>query len=706
MKILLIGFAMVGVLLVYRLGQLQFVEAEEFLKKATAPEQTQYKPIFPTRGKILARGAGGKGFVELIGNELCFEVAVYYPVMDPDLWWINAQHRSILRKMREKAKNPKLVVPKEELAFTLRQDIDNFWTMLSQNTPISREELFSRRDRVVQAIQNRIAYVHQHREDFIDDYIEEQRWYYPLVSNLDEKQALELRGKLADTPWAVVRPSVKRVFREGDVLCHILGRTSKIPGSFDKFYRKNDDEDDLPGELRGREGLERTFDKRLRGTRGWVKLEKEPKIDTPPEDGSDIVLTIDIELQKYIQKRLMEQIKALHYATAGAAVVIDVKNNELLAMVSVPTYDPDSLNDIDKFEKLLDNSKYLPLIDRVLNATYEPGSIVKPFVGAWAIQHKKVGMYQSFECTGQLFPNVRAFRCWMPPPGHGPVDYVHSLAHSCDIFYYKVGEAVTAEGMCDLYRSLGLDQPVPLGVSPDSPRGIPNRKGHVPDPAWFIRTKGRGMSVGDARNLAIGQGDLNITPLQGVLMTKAILTGEYQAPKILTDEPAPPGHSIGIKPSILALAKEGMRMVVNDPQATGYTAAYTDKLVLAGKTGSATAVPRQVEWEASYRDPITGQIVKMNVTNKDKLKATAPVPELEINWRTLATFPTLRPEDQTDSHGRSKNLAHGWFTGYAPAGNPKLVAIVFIEYGIAGGSAAGPVFKDIMLKCQELGYLK
>jgi len=706
MKILLAAFAVFGGVLVHRLVDLQILCTKEYLEVASAPEKTPYKPIPPTRGRILVRGAGGKGTVELVGNELCFELAVYYPVMDPDEWWINDQHRLIRQRVREQAKNPKLIVPKEELTFRLHQDIDEFWTMLSKSTSTPKEELLGRRDLIVQSIKGLIDRVHAQQEDYVDYPILEQRMHYPLIPDLDEKQALELRGKLADNPWAVVRPSVRRVFRQKDILCHILGRTERIPGSISKTYQQTEEDHYLPGELRGKEGLELFYDKRLRGRRGWLKMDKEPRVETPPEDGRDIVLSIDIELQRFVQQRLTEQVHNLPYAIAGGAVVIDLRDNSLLAMVSVPTFDPEIFKDRTKYNKLQTDKKYLPMIDRVLNARYSPGSIVKPYVGAWAIEHGKVGSHQTYDCQGRLSENLNAFKCWLPPPGHGPMDFVEAIAHSCDIYFYRVGEIITAEGMTDLYRSIGFDHSVPLGVSEDNPNGLPNVPGHIPDQAWFIRRWGRGMSVGDARNLAIGQGDLLITPMQGVIMTKALITGTYQPPRVLTDEPDPPATPVGIRPSILRLARDGMYKVVNNPRATGYKDAYTDKIVLAAKTGSATAPPRPIEWEVSYQDPITGQTVKQIVTDKDKFIASAPVPEMQISWRSTGFFPTLKPEDQKDAYGRTKHLAHGWFTGYAPAGRPRIVALVFIEYGIAGGSGAGPVFKDIMLKCQDLGYLK
>jgi penicillin-binding protein 2 len=269
-----------------------------------------------------------------------------------------------------------------------------------------------------------------------------------------------------------------------------------------------------------------------------------------------------------------------------------------------------------------------------------------------------------------------------------------------------VGELLTAEGMSNMYKAVGFGRRVPLAASNDFPSGLYNTPGWVPNQAWLIRKEGRGMSVGDARNLAIGQGALAITPLQAALMVGEIITGQYRTPKIYTTEPDGLAFPVELSPNVRRLAREGMFQVINDPNATGYKYAYTDLCPLAAKTGSAQAPPRAIEWEMSWKDPATGKLIKQTTTNTDKFYQSAPVPRKIINQRAITFYPTLRPEDQKDETGRTKDLAHAWFVGYAPANHPRIVTVVFIEYGLAGGSAAGPVFRDIMLKCRELGYFK
>jgi penicillin-binding protein 2 len=696
MKILLIAFALFGGGLIARLVSVQVWKHGRYNEMAQAQAMTPLKPIPANRGRILARGPGGDGAVELVANEPCFELAVYYPAMKPDKWWMQEQFRTYRRKIRKEKDNPRLKIPDEELKPRLKEDIEQFWRDLSVITGKSLSELWQTRDRTVAVIEPRVEHV-QTRQQGADYPILEQRMYYPVIPDLAEHEALDLRARLGDSRWAQVRPSTRRLYRRGDTLCHLLGRTVRVPGSMSKTF-KILDEESLPGEREGLNGLESICDETLRGNRGWLELDNDQEIVAEPQDGKDVVLTIDVALQEYIQHRLKEQVRELRpYATGGAAVVIDVKNWNILALASVPTYEPG--NYLEHFEELAGDYKYLPLYNRALHGRYAPGSIVKPILGAWAVSENVVSPFQTFFCRGYLSENLKWFRCWLPS-GHGAQDMMHAIKNSCDVYYYHIGELMTAEGMADFYHNMGFGQPVPIGIA--------NSPGRVPSQEWFIRRHGRGMSVGDARNLAIGQGDLEVTPLQAAVMTAAVATGRYQPPRFVEGEPLPPGHSAGISNYALQLARNGMVKVLNDPDGTAHKYAWSEELTVtaAGKTGSAQAPARSIEWEVSYDDPTTHATVRKRVTDLRKFLDEAPVPRKDINWRTTKSFPELKEEDQIDpTSGRKNSLAHGWFAGYAPAKNPKIVVVVLIEYGMAGGNGAGPVFRDIMLMCQDLGYI-
>lgn len=212
---------MFGAVLIYRLVGLQIEDHKRYLEEASALDKVPFKPIPANRGRIFARGPGGKGTVELVANEPCFEVAVYYPVMDPDELWLISQHHRLRKKLQAEAKNPKLEISREESTLRLRQELDQFWKTLSQNTNLASDELFDRRDRIVQAIQNRLQAIHKTQREndlYADDPVLDQRMYYPLITDLDETEALNIRGKLPANSWAVVRPSLRRVYRKTNLM--------------------------------------------------------------------------------------------------------------------------------------------------------------------------------------------------------------------------------------------------------------------------------------------------------------------------------------------------------------------------------------------------------------------------------------------------------------------------------------------------------
>jgi cell division protein FtsI/penicillin-binding protein 2 len=706
MKILLAAFAIFGGMLIIRLIHIQVGQYEQYSNIAKSASLTPLKPIPANRGRLLARGPGGDGTVELVSNEPCFELAVFYPVMDPDRWWVEEQYKIYRRKIRREKNNPKLKIPEKDLEAILKHDLEEFWRNLAEITGKPLRELWNIRDNTVNIIRPRVEHVHAIQEG-VNYPILEQRMYYPLIPDMDETEAIDLRERLGHLTWAQVRPSTRRLYRRGDTLCHLLGRTVRIPGSLSKTFRILD-ADYLPGEVEGQNGLELICDRMLRGKRGWLELNENKETVVEPEDGEDVVLTIDVALQEYIQHRLKEQVRELQpYSTGAAAVVIDVKNWNLLAIASVPTFEPADY--IKDFSKMAADYKHLPLINRALWGRYAPGSIVKPIVGAYAVSKNYVTPFQTFLCKGYLSENLKRFKCWLPS-GHGPQDMIHAIKNSCDIYYYHIGESITAEGISDFYHQIGFGSSVPIGIDfdTDSPLRISNSAGRVPSQAWFISHHGRGMSVGDARNLAIGQGDLEITPLQAAIMTAAVATGRYQPPRLIVGQALPPGYSIGINNYALQLARTGMVKVLNDQDGTGHKWGYSEQLTVtaAGKTGSAQAPGRSIEWEVTYPDPDTGMMVKKTVTDLRKFLENAPAPRKEISWRTTKSFPELLEKDKIDPQsGRKNSLAHAWFIGYAPADHPRIAIAVLIEYGMAGGKGAGPAFKDIMLMCQDLGYI-
>lgn len=731
---------LIAAVILTRLADLQFRQADYYRARLSDRGNFAFKPIPAKRGRILATGPGGAGYVELVGNKPSFELAVFYPLMDPDPEWITGEVRRI-RKERKTSTQPATLPPEEQL----QQDIDAFWGKLAELTGEDPATLQYRRDRAVRIVRRNIAAVEKRQkaegnlaEDANLDYaITEQRMAYPVVSDLDHDEAVRLRLAFGGKEWATIRPSYSRDFRPGHTLCHLLGRTRREPGSPAKVFAKNvrdiidtqgDVEDHerqpLPGQLIGRTGLESAYDSVLRGRHGWAELSDPPMPAIEAKDGSDLVLTIDYDLQNYCEQRIRDRIRGgkelpdggteepLNYATGGAAVVLNLEDNSILALASLPTYDPAALADPAIFEQLLSDHKRLPLLNKALLGRYPAGSIVKPIVTQFAFDAGVTTSGRQITCVGRYSEDNPAFRCWLYT-GHGPMNAEQAIAQSCDIYFYHIGEEICglvpsgkqpadAERLCSYYRKYGFGE---------SPAGLllPTSKGFVPDQAWFMQQWKRTISRGDARNLAIGQGDLLITPLQAVNMLSALLNGQLRPVRLAKNDRLPEPKEIGISRASVPLVRRGMEEVVADASHGGaYTTVHTDRVPLAGKTGSAQAPLRPIGWTLSYVDG-EGKTREMNSNNpwQEKLQLMRDDPAAK-EFRITATqwYPSLSEEDTKLRTDRPNKPAHAWFLGYAPAERPKVAIVVLIEYGMAGSKAAGPVFRDIALKCQDLGYLK
>jgi len=758
MKILLLLLVAAGAALAVRLVSLQVSRAEEYRQVLESGKQVILRPIPAKRGSILARKAGG-GTVVLVEDQPAFELGVFYPVMDPDVeknepGWYKDEIRRLQKQI--KSKDPNAKPDKAQLHAQLNERIRTFWDQIAQISELSPDEIQARRSRIVQLVQ-RIRDEVQRRHGELEYPILEQRMFHPILTDLDEAAKLKIEFALDDDTWAQIVPSTRRVFFPGETdernrqtLCHILGQARREPGAMPKVYAKLDDildearldDDYLPGELRGVSGLEQAYEDSLKGQRGWAILTDppQPMDGQQRRDGQDIVLTINTDLQREAERLLRQAVASLDYALAGAAVVLDMRDQSLLALASVPTYDPSRY--YTDYEKLADDYRHLSLLNRALMAQQPPGSIVKPVVAEIALCRGAIDTTQHYSCSGKLFENRSEFRCWKNPPGHGDLDLPEAISQSCDVYFYHVGEQMGAETLADGYRLFGLGQS-PLGLK------LPCATGTVPDGDWFKRHHGRAMSDGDARNLAIGQGDLLVTPLQAAIMVSTLLTGELRPVRLVESDPAGESRSTNLGQTGLSLIRDGMDRVINGNGTGKYARDEQDRVHLAGKSGSAEVGP-QIRWRITYADKHTQSVepsdkdrfiialkgagahvetpeetldpasnqVCWTITYREvhaeivaswekddflqDLKAREDVTDIEPPEKIV--YPILKPEDR-GTETRSNGLAHAWFIGYAPAENPRVVITIFIEYGQSGGPAAGPVFRDIALKCKELGYL-
>lgn len=491
---------------------------------------------------------------------------------------------------------------------------------------------------------------------------------HPVIPYLDADQALGVEQMIIDgqTVGAHILPSHKRYYPYGRLACHLIGVIGQVTaeemdarnipaGQADAITRRRDNY--RGGEVIGKRGLEKLFESHLRGRRGYRVQETdgdEPRdVEVVPvQSGADVHLTLDIRLQEALTVPFETR------GITGAATVIGVPRGELLAAVSVPAYDLNTWR--EEYKQLSRSTEALvrlPLRDRALTQRYPPGSTVKPIVALCGLSSGKVSPHTEWTCTGSLFEGQRnRWRCnsrW----GHGSVSVVEAIKRSCNVYFYHVGQTVGVHNLCHWYSLCGFDRPNGTGLGGD-------KAGFVPDDEWNQRHHGRPLGVGDARNMAIGQGALAITPLHVAnAMATIARDGQYMPVRLALESPPPEGYRLPVSEAQLGHVQRGMRQVTSEHGGTAYRAfsALALDIDVCGKTGTAEAPPQWVDLNHN------GEVDSGEVIN------------------------------------RGLNMA--WFAGYAPAENPQIAFSVVVEYTTEhGGDTPAALAVEIIRQCHALGY--
>jgi penicillin-binding protein 2 len=426
----------------------------------------------------------------------------------------------------------------------------------------------------------------------------------PLIvsERLTHTQLLRIEQKLPVVPGFTVDTVPVREYEASAGLAHILGYVSRVN---QEDLAGNDAL--LPTDYIGRTGIEAVYDSRLRGTNGRRRVEVDALgrplrllASSEARTGSDIRLTIDYKLQVRLQRELRKQL-TITGAKRAAGLAVDPESGEILAMVSIPSYDNNLFaQGISRasYQKLLINP-HKPLLNRTIAGTYPSGSTIKPLVAAAALQEGIVNKETVIvdrgyiDVANQFNPNqAHRFRGWRAG-GLGAMDVRRALAYSSNIYFYTVGgghggvAGLGAQRLTDYYRSFGLGQPTGI----DLPGEL---SGFVPTPELKQQRTGEPWYLGDTYNISIGQGDLRLTPLQ-ILMAHAALAnrGSLVAPHLLLDHPTetslrPPAQPLPIAATNLETVRAGMHDM---PYRGVFSAERFAKIPvqIAGKTGTAQA---------------------------------------------------------------------------------------------------------------------
>ncbi|MGD0526239.1 MAG: penicillin-binding transpeptidase domain-containing protein, partial [Polyangiaceae bacterium] len=427
------------------------------------------------------------------------------------------------------------------------------------------------------------------------------------------------------------------------------------------------------GDTVGATGIEHAWESYLRGQRGWEKRvvdarghyrsgpEAERLVDPPgkldPIPGRDLRLTVDVELEQAIDK-------AMRPHAAGSVVAVDVRTGRLLALYSKPSFDPNDLSGgegharvREAFNRLYANP-LRPMLDKTMSGSFQPGSTMKPFSALAALEDHLIDPEHTEKCAGFVVFGRRIFRC---SHVHGPVDLHQAIERSCNVYFFHLAEAVGMDRIAKVAQGFGLGQKTGLGTNPEAPGRIPTR-------SWYaLRYRGQ-FFLGFTLNMAIGEGDVTVTPLQLALAYAALGNGGtlYQPQVVRAVETSdgavvqefPPRirRQIEVQPENLRRVTDALYDVVNDPNGTAY-AARDPSLDVAGKTGTAQ----------------TGYVTK---------------------------------KDDDPKMGLYLSQNHAWFASFAPARSPEVAVAVLVEHGGSGPEIAVPVAMQIVREYERLQAIR
>jgi penicillin-binding protein 2 len=422
-----------------------------------------------------------------------------------------------------------------------------------------------------------------------------------IAQNLSESEYRQVKVNL---PAAmIVRPIYIRVYPNGKIAGQIIGYTGKTGRTPDGIV---DNHQTLWPETEGREGLEQTFNEMLTGKHGEYKLtfdkdgrKTSEKLITPPVPGYNVVTTLDLHLQELAEKALAAKAKR------GAIVIVSPNNGDILALASWPTYDPNlfvpSIS-AEKFKGLQDDPD-IPLLPRAYRSSYPPGSTFKVAVGIAALESAAVSPDDRFDCVPAIQIGNVTFHNWKKGD-RGALNFVQALTESCDTWFYQVGIKTGAQPIVDWALKLGFGAKC----------GIPLRgeaEGRIPNDEYMKATHGRRLLNGDIANLSIGQGDVQVTPLQMAQAMGIVANGGtyYQTRlvqqvqtfdnKITTAYQVRAKRTLNLSSQTLDELRTGMIDVVNGAGGTAHQASL-DNVEVAGKTGTAQWGPKNKERTAAW----------------------------------------------------------------------------------------------------------
>jgi penicillin-binding protein 2 len=487
--------------------------------------------------------------------------------------------------------------------------------------------------------------------------------FVPVVvrANLSWDEMARVEVAIPELPGVAIEEGLTRSYPFGETASHAVGYVAAVA----EAELNGDPLLELPDFRTGKSGVEKSQDAELRGTAGTSQVEVNAfgrvvreLTRIPGHPGQDVVTGLDMAMQDFLARRCSAE-------QSVASVLLDVVTGEILALVSIPGYDPEpfAAGLTPAMWQGLSTDPRHPLTNKVIAGVYPPGSTFKPAVATAALAAGVLTPETSISCPGYLEVGNATFHCWREH-GHGTLRVREAIKRSCDVFFYETARRLGIDRLAAMARRLGFGDELGLDIPGERPGLIPSR-------AWKLKSSGTAWSQGETVIAGIGQGSVLATPLQIATMVARLVTGKAVVPRLVraqgvmqpNGEPQPSDFpALGISQRVLALVVDGMNAVVNEQGGTAYAERITDPgFAMGGKSGTS-----QVHAISEY--------------------------EHEHGLRKISQIPW-------------KERDHALFVGFAPVGAPRYVCATLVEHGgVRGGhgsEVAGPICRDVLREVQR-----
>ena len=592
------------------------------------------------KGKILIGRSLFLGGVQLVLLFLLVFRLYYLQVYQADKYKTLADENRI---------STRLLVPPRGIIFDRHQNVlagnrQNFQALMvaEQTTDV---------DETLEAFK-RIMPLSEDEEKRIRKDLKRNRSFVPIKikDNLSWDQVTKVLLNAPDLPGVFIDEGLSRFYPYGDIFAHVIGYVAAVADGDEK----DDPLLEVPGFKIGKAGIEKLNEKRLRGQSGNLKLEVNAVGRVMKEiervdgiAGDNVELSLDLRLQQKAYELLGEE--------SGAIVMMKVDTGEVLAFASAPAFDPNLFTGGLSTEewKSLQNNEKKPLLNKVVSGLYSPGSTFKMVVGLAALEGRINNKQTRSFCSGKMALGNHTFHCWKDI-GHGYVDVVQALQHSCDIFFYETAQKMGIAKIAAMAKRFGLGEKTNIGIENE-------KSGLIPDAEWKKRRFGEAWQQGESIISGIGQGYILTTPLQLATMVSRIANGGYEVVPTfnkLNKKDVVEFKKIDVSPQNMNIIKQGMYDVVNTLGGTAYWHRFDyNGKKMAGKTG-------------------TTQVRRISM----KERQSGVLKQEDLPW---------------------KYRNHALFVAYAPADKPKYGIAVLVEHG-GSGTVAVPIAANMLLEALKL----